>query len=260
MVSSFALGERLKGLRKQRGLSQLALSLEVGVSTKHLSFVETGRSAPSVEMMNRLSEGLELPLRERNELLNLAGYVSHYSEEPLEAPQLQGIMTIVRTLLKNQEPFPALAMDRYWDIVEMNQAAARMFGPLLTPGQIPNAVEIFLGNPLVQSMVDNWVQLAHHTRERLRAQVRRIGPGDARMVALGQRGEQLLEGVDFSHQPPPGPALTTRLLIGGQVIKTVSTVASFAGAGDATVEDLRIELVFPADAAATACFEAAAGK
>lgn len=258
MPTSTALGLRLKSLRKQRGLSQLALSLELGVSAKHLSFVETGRSAPSVEMMHRISEGLEVPLRERNELLHLAGYAPHYSEQALNAPQLRDIRKIISTLLKNQNPYPALAMNRYWDIVEMNAAAQRMFGPLVPPGEVPNAIEIFLGNPRVKAMVENWQELAHHTRERLRAQVRRLGPADARIAALGQRGEDLLRGLNFTNDAPPGPALTTRLLIAGQVIKTVSTVAAFTGAGDATVEDLRIELIFPADEAAAACFQAAA--
>ncbi len=93
-------------------------------------------------MIRRLSEGLDVPLRERNELLHLAGYAPHYSERNLDAPQLEGILAIVGTLLENQDPYPALAMNRYWDILEMNESATRMFGPLTTPGTIPNSIEI----------------------------------------------------------------------------------------------------------------------
>src|SRR3954462_617983 len=113
-------GELLREWRERRRLSQMDLALEAGVSTRHLSFVETGRSAPSREMVLRLAEHLELPLRERNHLLLAAGFAPVYGEHAIDAPEMAPVRDAVRRLLAGHEPFPALVVDRHWPLVDGN--------------------------------------------------------------------------------------------------------------------------------------------
>ena len=251
-------GERLKGWRRRRGFSQLALATEVGVSARHLCFVETGRSKPSVEMIERLADGLEIPLREQNDLLLLAGYAPQYQQHSLDAPELKAVNSVVGMMLEQHEPYPALVLDRYWDLVRMNQAARRLFEPVAAgiAGTL-NSIDIFLGHPAVRQMVQNWTELAFHTRERLRAQVRHLGRNDPRLNALLERTEGYLDGEEAPRGRFEGPTLTTQLLINGEQINTISTITAFSGAADVLVDDLRIELVFPADDAAARWFRAA---
>jgi transcriptional regulator with XRE-family HTH domain len=116
------VGQMLRRWREHRRLSQMDLALEADVSTRHLSFVETGRSAPSRDMVLRLSEHLELPLRERNQLLLAAGFAPVYSEAQLDAPELAEVRAAVRQVLVGHEPYPAAAVDRTWNLVDANSS------------------------------------------------------------------------------------------------------------------------------------------
>jgi transcriptional regulator with XRE-family HTH domain len=126
------VGELLRGWRERRRLSQFALALQAEISPRHLSFVETGRSAPSREMVLRLAEQLDLPLRERNHLLLAAGYAPVYAERALDAPPLAAVRAAVRQVLAGHEPYPAVVVDRGWDLVDANAGVA-----LLTDGVAP---------------------------------------------------------------------------------------------------------------------------
>src|SRR5499426_2917253 len=120
------IGEHLREWRQRRHLSQLDLAGEAEISARHLSFVETGRSAPSREMVLRLSERLEVPLRERNVLLVAAGYAPVFPERPLDDPALRAQRQAVDLILKGHEPYPALAVDRHWTLVAANSAVTRL--------------------------------------------------------------------------------------------------------------------------------------
>src|SRR5438445_8230716 len=124
MTSAQTIGDHLRGWRQRRRLSQLDLALEAEISTKHLSFLETGRSQPSREMVLRLAEHLDVPLRERNVLLVSAGYAPVFSERSLEDPALGAARNAVDLVLAGHEPYPALAIDRHWTLITANKAVA----------------------------------------------------------------------------------------------------------------------------------------
>src|ERR1043166_7455867 len=126
-----SFGALLQHWRKHRHLSQLALATEAEISPRHLCFVETGRSKPSREMVLLLASALDVPLRERNALLLAAGFAPVYSERGLDAPELAAVRAALDAILQHQEPFPAVVMNRHWDVVATNRAAARFFAFLL---------------------------------------------------------------------------------------------------------------------------------
>src|SRR2546430_15937891 len=119
-----AVGELLRDWRERRRLSQLELALQAEVSTRHLSFIETGRSRPSSQMILRLSEQLDVPLRERNQLLLAGGFAPAYGQTALDSPRLSAVRAAVRQVLSAQEPYPAIAVDRCWNLVDANSSTS----------------------------------------------------------------------------------------------------------------------------------------
>ncbi|TPV96261.1 MAG: helix-turn-helix transcriptional regulator [Myxococcales bacterium FL481] len=249
-------GQQLKHWRRLRGMSQLDLAHRAEVSPRHVSFVETGRSRPSSDMVLRLADSLDVPLREQNDLLRAAGFGPAFAERELEASDMAGVRRIVRRMLLQHEPFPAFVIDRYWDIVDANAAARRMFPEA---GTSPNAIETFLGPGMYRQIVENWADVAWATFARLRREATTSG-SDPRLAALLARAETLMADAPApaKHVHADAPAIATRLRAGDAVISTISTIASFSTARDVTLDELRIELVFPADEAAEAFFAAAA--
>jgi transcriptional regulator with XRE-family HTH domain len=253
MTATTPFGQQLRHWRSVRSLSQLELALRAEVSVRHLSFMETGRSRPTDEMVLRLAEALSLPLRERNALLRVAGFAPRYRETHLTAPELAPARSIVDRMLAKHEPYPAFALDRYWDIVAANGTAQHLFRVLSATSH--NAIEVFLGEGPVRQLLDNWSELAWATVSRLRNELG-TGGADERQLLLLRRAEALVKGVS----PPNDAALTsavlcTRLRVGERVLNLTGTVASFSTPRDLTLEELRIELIFPADADAERFFE-----
>jgi transcriptional regulator with XRE-family HTH domain len=243
-------GDHLRQWRQRRKLSQLDLAQEAEISTRHLSFVETGRSMPSREMVLRLAERLDVPLRERNALLVAAGYAPMYRERPLDDPALQPARQAVDTILKSHEPNPALAIDRYWNLV----AANRMLPHLLQGAdasllQAPvNVLRLSLHPQGLAPRIANLVQWRAHILERLRHQVQ--ATGDAKLGALldelraypvAPGGEEHVEGellgvlMPFRFRTPAG------------VLSFVSTTTVFGTPVDVTLQELALETFFPAD-------------
>lgn len=246
-------GEQLRHWRSVRSLSQLELALRAETSPRHLSFMETGRSRPTDEMVLRLAEALSLPLRERNALLRVAGFSPRFRETPLGAPELAPFRGIVDRMLSKHEPYPAFALDRWWDIVATNRAAERLLSAL--GASASNAIDAFLGEGPVRQKLDNWNEVAWTTVARLRTEISTSGADD-RLRSLLQRAEALVKDV-----PPPtdavlaSPAVCSRLRVGDRMVHLTSTIASFSAARDLTLDELRIELIFPADADAEQFFE-----
>src|SRR6478735_930268 len=172
-------GSLMRSWRQRRRLSQLDLALEADVSSRHVSFIETGRSAPSRAMVLRLAAALEVPLRERNQLLMAAGLAPIYAERSLDDPDMAPVRDGLQQVLKAYEPFPCLAVDRGWNIVAANSGAAVMMqgvaAHLLDP---PNGLRISLHPEGLAPRIRNLAQWRHHVIGRLRREVAVSGSDD----------------------------------------------------------------------------------
>lgn len=246
------VGALLREWRGARRFSQLDLALEAGISARHLSYVETGKSQPSREMIERLAATLAMPLRERNALLNAAGYAAHYAETPLDAPELARIQRAVDFILAQQDPYPAFVLNRHWDILQANDAALRVNAFLLAGRASPhrNMLHHVFDRQDLGGVLDNWEEVAgdliHHLRQDIAAR-----PGDA-------RARDLLEDVlALPGVPTPwrerddaaraSPLLTTTFVRDGQRLRFFSSITVFATPRDVTLDEVRIECCFPMD-------------
>jgi transcriptional regulator with XRE-family HTH domain len=246
-MPSAPVGDLLRDWRQRRRLSQLDLALEAGVSTRHLSFVETGRAKPSPEMVIHLAEELEVPLRERNRLLLAAGYAPVYEERELDAPEMQPVHDAIQLVLDGHDPYPAITVDRGWALVASNRAAGLLMAglpeDLLAPPM--NVLRASLHPDGLAPRIANLGQWKAHLLQRLAREA--AVTGDPALRALHQE----LDG----YPAPPGDGevgdvvVPLRLRIPGGELRFFSTVTTFGTAVDITVEELSIESFFPADRA-----------
>ena len=245
-------GEHLRAWRLRRRMSQLDLAGEADISTRHLSFVETGRSVPSREMVLRLAERLEVPLRERNALLVAAGYAPMYRERPLDDPALAAAREAVQLILKSHEPYPALAVDRHWNLLAHNALVPHLLaGVAASLVQPPvNVLRLSLHPEGLAPRIANIGQWRHHLFERLRQQIQ--ATGDTQLQAL----EQELRTYPM---PPDGDAtrlegevlgivVPLRFRTPSGVLNLISTTTIFGSPVDVTLQELALETFFPADA------------
>jgi transcriptional regulator with XRE-family HTH domain len=260
--ASRTVGELLRDWRQRRRMSQLLLAAEADISTRHLSFVESGRALPSREMVMHLAERLDVPLRARNMLLVAAGYAPLFRERPLTDPQLTAAREAVELVLKGHEPYPALAIDRHWTIVTANRALAPLLGAaseaLLAPPV--NALRLSLHPDGIASSIVNWHAWRAHVLARLQRQI--DVSGDETLAAL--RDE--LAG----YPTPPGAespeadsnatlnqiAVPLRLRTPLGVLSFFSTTTVFGTPVDVTLSELAIEAFFPADPQTAAALRA----
>jgi transcriptional regulator with XRE-family HTH domain len=245
------LGDQLRDWRRRRRMSQLDLALEAGVSARHLSFLETGRSRPSRDMVLRLCEELEVPLRDRNRLLLAAGFAPAYQERPLEAPELEPVRRAVAQVLTGHEPFPAAVVDRWWNLVAANRNVS-VFLEGVAPALLEppaNVLRVSLHPEGMAPRIANLAEWRGHLLDRLRREV--AATADGRLAELLAE----LESYPRPGAPaPPGPpqgAIAVPLVLrhDGRELTFFSTVATFGTAVDVTVAELSIEAFFPADAA-----------
>ncbi|PPK95406.1 helix-turn-helix protein [Kineococcus xinjiangensis] len=237
----------LRSWRRQRSTSQLALATAAGTTTRHLSFLETGRSRPSAAMVHRLAEALTLPLRARNDLLASAGFPPAYEENPLGAPDLQPFRAVVSRLLQRHEPYPAFAVDGRWNLVDANAPAAALLA-----GEERNLVRLLFTGAW-RPMVDNWDEVALLGLRRLEDDVARH-PGDPELLDLLDLATTATRGIPPRTHPGSPLVLCPHFRIDGRIVRTVGMVARFSSARDVTLDELRVELVYPADAEAEAFF------
>lgn len=244
-------GEHLRFWRQHRRMSQLDLAGEADISTRHLSFVETGRSAPSREMVLRLAERLEVPLRERNTLLVAAGFAPMYRERSLDDPALAAARTAVQLILKSHEPYPALAVDRHWNLVAHNAMVPHLMAsadPELLQGTI-NVLRLSLHPRGLAPNIVNLGQWRHHLFARLRQQVQ--ATGDAGLAALEEelRGYPVPEGADDTHLEGEllGVVMPLRFRTPRGVLGFISTTTVFGTPVDVTLQELALETFFPLD-------------
>jgi transcriptional regulator with XRE-family HTH domain len=241
------IGALLRHWRQRRRMSQLDLALEAGVSARHLSFLETGRSRPSAQMVLHLAEQLEVPLRDRNALLLAAGYAPAYDERPLDSPDMKPVRDALKLVLDGHDPHPAFVVDRQWNVLAANRGAQLLMSsaaPELM--EAPNAMRLALHPNGVAPQIANLAEWRAHLLERLERQV--AVSGDARLEALLE--EVVAYPAPRHDGPPPAHDVFVPLRIddgqGGQ-LSFFSTIATFGTAVEITASELSIESFFPAD-------------
>src|SRR5215475_1069092 len=247
-VSRSPVGELLRQWRERRRISQLDLSIEADISGRHLSFVETGRSQPSRDMVLRLADTLDVPLRERNHLLLAAGYAPVYGEAPLDAPQMAAVRQAIRLVLKAHEPYPATVIDRAWNLIDANATIA-----LLTAGVAPELLEppvnVLRLSLHPQGVAPNIINLGEW-RAHLLARLRREIAVTADPVLVELLDELREYPCDQPEVEVPGPGevvvpMRVRTSIGD--LSFFGTIATFGTPVDVTVAELSIESFFPAN-------------
>jgi transcriptional regulator with XRE-family HTH domain len=249
-------GLLLQRWRRLRRLSQLDLAHEAGVSPRHLSFLETGRARPSREMLHRLAETLAVPLRERNALLLAAGFAPAYREGGLDlaAPELAPAREALAAILGQQEPYPAVVMNRRWDVLQANAGAARFFGFLLggdSPAQGPaNVLRLMLDPAALRPYVANWEEAAAALLGRVDREAVGGTPDDETRQLLDEllRLPGVAEVARRSPAgPPPLPVIPIHFAKAGRSFRFFSTVTTFGTPQDVLLQELRLECFFPLD-------------
>lgn len=244
MTAASPFGARLRRWRAGRGLSQLALATKVGSTSRHLSFLETGRSRPSRRMVLRLGEALDVPLRERNELLHAAGLPAEYPELGIRSRDLAPFQAALDNLLNAHLPYPAMVMDGQWNVILANSACLRLYGDNLVGS---NVVRRFLADPQVaRQAIVNWPQVAWSGLDRLRHQ-RDSQPFDPELTELVTLAEAAVEGIPRPDAPPTDPVVCPWFRVGDQVVRMLGIVARFDSTAEVTLDELRIELAYPLD-------------
>lgn len=252
-VPQSSVGSLLQHWRRHRRLSQLALALSAEISPRHLSFLETGRARPSREMVLRLAGVLDVPLRERNALLLAAGFAPVYAETGLDAPVLASVRGALDAILGQQEPFPAVVMNRHWDIVGTNEGASRFFGFLLgdRAGDGPaNVLRMMFDPGAVRPYVVNWEAVAGALIARAHREAIGGVPDDGLRTLL----EEIQRYPDVPRawsrpdlEPPLLPIVPVSFRKGDRAFNFFSTVTTLGTPQDVTVQEIRIECFFPAD-------------
>ena len=241
------IGDHLREWRQRRHLSQLDLAVDAEVSARHLSFVETGRSAPSRDMVLKLAERLDVPLRERNVLLVAAGFAPAFPQRSLDDPALKAARQAVDLVLKAHEPNPALAYDRHWNLVSAN----RMVAPILeglSPRLLAQPINILRLAFHPEGLAPRTINLAEwcgHLLERLHRQCE--ATADPELLALYRDLRSYPIPARSGPLPPDNVAIPFKLRHDGEVLSVFSTTMVFGTPVDITLSELALETFFPAD-------------
>ncbi|MEW9531713.1 helix-turn-helix domain-containing protein [Microbispora sp. NPDC049125] len=240
-------GELLRQWREHRRLSQLDLSVQAEVSSRHLSFLETGRANPSRDMALHLAEHLDIPLRERNALLLAAGYAPVYAESALDSPRMAAVCDAIRRLLSAHDPYPALVVDRGWNMVDAN-AGIGLLAEGIDPDLLGNVLRASLHPEGLAPHIVNLGEWRAHLLGRLKRQISLTAdPGLAGLYAE-LRGYPCDQPEPEVEVPSPGDILIPlRIRRGGRELSFFSIVATFGTPLDVTVSELAIESFYPAD-------------
>ncbi len=263
-------GPMLRTWRRRRGASQLALALQSGVSQRHVSFLESGRARPSREMVVQLSSALDVPLRQRNAMLLAAGFAPVYRESTLGAPELAPVRQAIDRMLKQQEPYPAVVIDRLWNLLDANEAAAAFTiflhegpPPPPPPGKQSNLLRSLLDPKSLRPKVSNWEEVARYLVSTTYAEILAAG-GEPKALAFIEEVMAYpdvpasFRRVRFDDRPPP--VLTLDFLVGGKSLSVFTTIATLGTPQDITLQEVRIECFFPADDRSDALFKSLAAK
>ena len=250
---------KLKEWRARRGLSQLALAAEAGISQRHLSFLELGRAQPSRDMVLRLAEALGVPLRQHNALLVAAGFAPVWRETDLAAAEMAEVRSAVDFMLTQQEPFPAVALDRHWNLLQANGAAVRLVeflvGPV-PPGTPINMADALVAPDVLRPYLLNWAEVVRHFIRSVEADALADG-SEATAALLGRLlaydGVRQVMG-DAVDTGDGGPVLPMRFHKNGTALNLFTAIATLGTPRDVTVQELRIESFFAMDEATAQVF------
>ncbi len=251
MSTTTPVGELIRDWRQRRRMTQMDLALDAEISPKHLSFLETGRARPSRQMVLHLAEQLDVPLRERNAMLVAAGFAPVFPERALDAPDLAAARRAIELVLKGHEPYPALVVDRHWDLVSANAAIGPFMGAadvaLLTPPI--NVLRLTLHPKGLASKIINLTEWRNHLLDRLKRQI--DATADASLQALYDELKAYPAppaAVGARHgEDLGGVAVPMRLQTDHGLMSFIGTVTVFGTPTDVTVSELALETFFPAD-------------
>jgi transcriptional regulator with XRE-family HTH domain len=248
----------VRSWREQRHLSQLALATEAEISQKHLSFIESGRAAPSREMVLHLAEHLDVPLRERNVLLMAAGYAPVFRDRPLDDPALARARAAIDVILKAHEPYPALTVDRHWTMIGANRAVASLLAgvesSLLRPPV--NVMRLSLSTRGLAPRIVNLAEWRAHLLDRLRRQFRMTRDPVIDRLLRELTGDPRGEGLRERHGSPSHEiAVPLRLQTDLGVLSFLSTITVFGTPVEVTLSELSLEAFYPADAQTAAAMQ-----
>ncbi|QCP54743.1 helix-turn-helix transcriptional regulator [Trinickia violacea] len=252
------LGALLRHWRDVRGTSQLDLSLDAGVSQRHISFIESGRSVPSRQMLIDIAQALDIPLRERNTLLLAAGYAPMYPEAPWNAQEMQGITKALGRILRQHEPFPAVVMDRYWNVLMTNESAPRFFNCFcdMAARKGPrNMLHLMFDPDGLRPVVADWEAVAKSLIQRVhRESVGRVIDGETQQLLAALLAYPDVQAEWRSRGVLSAPAAASALPViplgfvkDGEVLNYFSMVTSVGTPISVAAQELRIECMFPAD-------------
>jgi len=253
MVSEQSFAARLRRWREHRARSQLDLAGHAEISQRHLSFLELGRAAPSREMVLRLAAALDVPLREQNALLVAAGFAAVWRETDLDAPELAQVRSALDYMLAQQEPFPAVAVDRRWNLLRSNRGAVRLVeflvGPL-APDAPVNLADALVAPDVLRPHLVNWAEVVRYFIRSVEADASADGTAEtARLL------ERLLayEGVGSAMRAPEaldagGPVLPMHFRKGEVSLRLFTTIATLGTPRDITLQEMRVECFLPMDA------------
>jgi transcriptional regulator with XRE-family HTH domain len=260
------LGGILRGWRAARGVSQLDLAYRSGLSARHLSFIETGRTQPSRQALLTIGEALEMPLRERNRLLEAGGYARVYRQTALEAEEMSHVRGLLQFVLDRHEPYGSVVIDRYWNVIMSNTAASRSLpafsDPALWTSPPVNLLRLVFHPRGLRQFIVNWEEVSRQLV--LRAHRELAGPGeDDQSAMLLTELHQYPDVPERPSAPPPSTisdlVLPVHLRKDGIDIRTFSTIMTLGTPQDVTLQELRIETFFPADEASDRILRSMAG-
>lgn len=253
-----AFGQMLRQWRSQRNFSQLDLSLASDVSQRHISFVESGRARPSRTMVLKLATVLDVPLRQQNKMLTAAGFAPIYSEFDLSAPEVAPIRRALEFMLRQQEPYPALVMDRYWNQIQTNRGAEQVVGWLLAGQTLPpelsdrvNLTKLMLHPQGLRQYITNWESAATHVIHRVHRES---------LEGQDEQSQKLFDELlgyptvrELWQAPAEDswhlPLLTVNFAKDGRQLSFFTTITTLGTPHDITLQELRLECLFPADEA-----------
>jgi transcriptional regulator with XRE-family HTH domain len=247
-------GVRLSEWRARRRESQLGLAISANISQRHLSFVESGRSRPSRDMVVRLCDALDIPLRARNELLISAGYAALYPERALDVAEMQSVREALMRIVNHHEPYPAFVVDREWRVILSNDSATQLFSVCmdtatlqsLSPDGTLNFMRLMFEPAQMRQRIQNWPMVG----PRLLARLRREAQGDLRSpsaMLLKELGPLANCSLPDDQDRIDLPALPLELSIRGATLRLFNTITTFGTPQDVGLQELRIEMSYPMD-------------
>ena len=252
--AGMAAGRVLRHWRSVRRISQMDLAMQAGISPRHLSFVETGRSSPSRSVILQLAGALDLSLRDTNNLLEAAGYARVYGERNLSAPEMAQMRSVVEFVLAKHEPYGAIAMDKHWNVILANGAHYRILDQLLGDHDLPehvtsNMLRLVMHPEALRPRIVNWEEVALVVRERLRRET--VGTQDAELRHILSEVE-MYPGVSAlaaktTDEPIADLLIPVHVRLRGVDLRFLSAVTTVGAPQDITLQELRIETFFPAD-------------